>query len=148
MVEAALPLVSRSIELGIRADNVGSRGGVGNNPYVPVAGLSQSRPPDAGLVALSRLSVVALGCEFPCLLAVVRERHRYGFICFERVSPRHVQFERMLAETLPVRVYYRANSFPSYQPPVVGSYGQTHPCLLYTSPSPRDRQKSRMPSSA
>ena len=25
---------------------------------------------------------------------------------------------------------------------------ETHPCLLYTSPSPRDRQKSRMPSSA
>ena len=25
---------------------------------------------------------------------------------------------------------------------------QTHICLLYTSPSPRDRQKSRMPSSA
>ena len=24
----------------------------------------------------------------------------------------------------------------------------THTCLLYTSPSPRDRQKSRMPSSA
>ena len=28
------------------------------------------------------------------------------------------------------------------------STAQTHPCLLYTSPSPRDRQKSRMPSSA
>ena len=26
--------------------------------------------------------------------------------------------------------------------------GKTHLCLLYTSPSPRDRQKSRMPSSA
>ena len=26
--------------------------------------------------------------------------------------------------------------------------GQAHDCLLYTSPSPRDRQKSRMPSSA
>ena len=26
--------------------------------------------------------------------------------------------------------------------------GQCAPCLLYTSPSPRDRQKSRMPSSA
>ena len=26
--------------------------------------------------------------------------------------------------------------------------GQIIPCLLYTSPSPRDRQKSRMPSSA
>ena len=25
---------------------------------------------------------------------------------------------------------------------------QRYPCLLYTSPSPRDRQKSRMPSSA
>ena len=28
------------------------------------------------------------------------------------------------------------------------SFGQCKPCLLYTSPSPRDRQKSRMPSSA
>ena len=28
------------------------------------------------------------------------------------------------------------------------SLGQTVICLLYTSPSPRDRQKSRMPSSA
>ena len=26
--------------------------------------------------------------------------------------------------------------------------GEIIPCLLYTSPSPRDRQKSRMPSSA
>ena len=26
--------------------------------------------------------------------------------------------------------------------------GRLKPCLLYTSPSPRDRQKSRMPSSA
>ena len=26
--------------------------------------------------------------------------------------------------------------------------GLINPCLLYTSPSPRDRQKSRMPSSA
>ena len=27
-------------------------------------------------------------------------------------------------------------------------YGGVYICLLYTSPSPRDRQKSRMPSSA
>ena len=26
--------------------------------------------------------------------------------------------------------------------------GMNHPCLLYTSPSPRDRTRSRMPSSA
>ena len=30
----------------------------------------------------------------------------------------------------------------------VGAYGYSMACLLYTSPSPRDRQKSRMPSSA
>ena len=28
------------------------------------------------------------------------------------------------------------------------SFGGQHPCLLYTSPSPRDRTRSRMPSSA
>ena len=28
------------------------------------------------------------------------------------------------------------------------AYGEFLDCLLYTSPSPRDRQKSRMPSSA
>ena len=32
------------------------------------------------------------------------------------------------------------------QPPE--GIGEDEPCLLYTSPSPRDRQKSRMPSSA
>ena len=32
--------------------------------------------------------------------------------------------------------------------PQVGEVAQVGPCLLYTSPSPRDRQKSRMPSSA
>ena len=34
---------------------------------------------------------------------------------------------------------------------MVGQYkmtGMTYPCLLYTSPSPRDRTRSRMPSSA
>ena len=30
----------------------------------------------------------------------------------------------------------------------LGLAGVLIPCLLYTSPSPRDRQKSRMPSSA
>ena len=29
-----------------------------------------------------------------------------------------------------------------------GIFDVSHICLLYTSPSPRDRQKSRMPSSA
>ena len=29
-----------------------------------------------------------------------------------------------------------------------GQHGQTKTCLLYTSPSPRDKRQSRMPSSA
>ena len=33
-------------------------------------------------------------------------------------------------------------------PSISERYGNTMICLLYTSPSPRDRQKSRMPSSA
>ena len=31
---------------------------------------------------------------------------------------------------------------------IVLAFAQPYTCLLYTSPSPRDRQKSRMPSSA
>ena len=37
---------------------------------------------------------------------------------------------------------------PTTFAPLWNATHQTHPCLLYTSPSPRDRQKSRMPSSA
>ena len=31
---------------------------------------------------------------------------------------------------------------------ILNAAGRSSDCLLYTSPSPRDRQKSRMPSSA
>ena len=34
------------------------------------------------------------------------------------------------------------------EPPPVSRHDIPEGCLLYTSPSPRDRQKSRMPSSA
>ena len=44
-----------------------------------------------------------------------------------------------------MRMLCKPNSTPrTYHPPT----SQTITCLLYTSPSPRDRQKSRMPSSA
>ena len=36
----------------------------------------------------------------------------------------------------------------SILPKISGALEDRHNCLLYTSPSPRDRQKSRMPSSA
>ena len=37
---------------------------------------------------------------------------------------------------------------PTYDSSVPGSYLWTKICLLYTSPSPRDVEESRMPSSA
>ena len=37
---------------------------------------------------------------------------------------------------------------PSDGMPILLLHGWPYDCLLYTSPSPRDRQKSRMPSSA
>ena len=51
-----------------------------------------------------------------------------------------------------VYIHYKiySKAFDSGEP-VDASYFRTRPvdfCLLYTSPSPRDRQKSRMPSSA
>ena len=41
---------------------------------------------------------------------------------------------------------YEGGQMPLYQR--LPKRGFNKPCLLYTSPSPRDRQKSRMPSSA
>ena len=55
-----------------------------------------------------------------------------------------LQLESMKLESLVIADQHAAvNTFPG-----LVHQRQTHPCLLYTSPSPRDRQKSRMPSSA
>ena len=53
----------------------------------------------------------------------------------------------------PVRAYGSVTEAPRFIQGAVGSKifdvdGNAYICLLYTSPSPRDRQKSRMPSSA
>ena len=40
------------------------------------------------------------------------------------------------------------NEFINNQAGTIDATQTKHTCLLYTSPSPRDRQKSRMPSSA
>ena len=37
---------------------------------------------------------------------------------------------------------------PDFQIQVIEDLGEFYACLLYTSPSPRDRTRSRMPSSA
>ena len=56
------------------------------------------------------------------------------------ISKANVRFERWPARIVPEGAITSAEGIPK------GKYIMT--CLLYTSPSPRDRQKSRMPSSA
>ena len=51
-------------------------------------------------------------------------------------------YDRFIA--MPEGVFYKGMSHA----PAHAIVDQHHLCLLYTSPSPRDRQKSRMPSSA
>ena len=76
--------------------------------------------------------------EQKCFKKVYRERYipgtmkNPGYVKTERKRVR-VPCEKMFGEDI-----WR-------QPAYEESY---YPCLLYTSPSPRDRQKSRMPSSA
>ena len=43
-------------------------------------------------------------------------------------------------------IYTKVKNYSWHEMPDAG--GWNYGCLLYTSPSPRDRQKSRMPSSA
>ena len=66
--------------------------------------------------------------------ALIDACHKLGI---EYISFRHEQQAAHAADA-----YYRV----SHKLAVVNVH--LSPCLLYTSPSPRDRQKSRMPSSA
>ena len=47
-----------------------------------------------------------------------------------------------------IDIYQRTGLYPLNLPSSLGLEASGVVCLLYTSPSPRDRQKSRMPSSA
>ena len=49
---------------------------------------------------------------------------------------------------VPVDVEGMTVGVPDRDEPILGPIDLHLGCLLYTSPSPRDRQKSRMPSSA
>ena len=75
----------------------------------------------------------------------------------ERCGDKYITSQILAANGIPTpRVYMafdeesalsaiEAMGYPCVLKPVVGSWGR---CLLYTSPSPRDRTRSRMPSSA
>ena len=54
-------------------------------------------------------------------------------------------FGYLLADLITGTVHWFCDNYFSEKTPIIG---KVIICLLYTSPSPRDRQKSRMPSSA
>ena len=65
---------------------------------------------------------------------------RYHFLITQKVNPEKIiccTFSKKAADELKTRISEK-----------IDIDAKRLPCLLYTSPSPRDRQKSRMPSSA
>ena len=60
------------------------------------------------------------------------------------------KFGELLDEKIPILLaFFRSQESESQDMnPVLKDVAAALGCLLYTSPSPRDRQKSRMPSSA
>ena len=76
---------------------------------------------------------------------------------YDQQPPRPPPVEMKKAVTSPQKILYRAGlsnpvglAAPSVQRAkrLLAEISKYQNCLLYTSPSPRDRQKSRMPSSA
>ena len=91
------------------------------------------------------------GIEISLSGALNRDRYnRRGVLTVSNNTPYNIKLEGRLclqfynSEGEPVGTTYDGTLYEcSYQPS-----GMAKGCLLYTSPSPRDRQKSRMPSSA
>ena len=69
------------------------------------------------------------------------------------VAPQEVAVKTASKPTEPTweikdRVYYLTGRKSPLTLTIPGKHTRKHACLLYTSPSPRDRTRSRMPSSA
>ena len=76
--------------------------------------------------------------------------HRYPFALVDKVIE-HIPGERAVAvKNVTINEPQFQGHFPErpLMPGVLIVESMAQVCLLYTSPSPRDRQKSRMPSSA
>ena len=84
--------------------------------------------------------------------ALLREKYRTGqsFIIVPRIADLP-DMEAYLSQTVPEVKYVTAHGQMAggeLETRMNAFYDGHYDCLLYTSPSPRDRQKSRMPSSA
>ena len=74
-------------------------------------------------------------------IALVRERS-----AIDEIVGEHLQLRRAGGGSLKGLCPFHDEKTPSFQ--VTPARGLFYCCLLYTSPSPRDRTRSRMPSSA
>ena len=66
-------------------------------------------------------------------------------------SPKNYNFMALRGASIPDQEYVETYGIPeeyANTPKMIEWHVKDMVCLLYTSPSPRDRQKSRMPSSA
>ena len=66
-----------------------------------------------------------------------------GYSDAKKLTIRREDLKKVFAKILEIASYEKADFIL-----ISGKFIDTNNCLLYTSPSPRDRQKSRMPSSA
>ena len=72
--------------------------------------------------------------------------HETTLICSDTLSDK---VEEIFAKEVAITSRHQLSAISVKLPPAnLDTFGVYYICLLYTSPSPRDRQKSRMPSSA
>ena len=98
-------------------------------------------PPNAELSAMSKIQADQAG-KAPGRLNAQGTWGGYGWQDYTPTANDVERWDRSHAN-----IGLKASKYPAVDIDVVNE-GLARVCLLYTSPSPRDRQKSRMPSSA
>ena len=126
------------------ASSLRSRGSVARLPAAKItsAPVAARRAAARALDAVSPVPASALRAACAPALAVVARRATVVCTAYLRNALRLRLASRAGAAVAPIKT--RQLSYATRVAPVVGAYA----CLLYTSPSPRDKRQSRMPSSA
>ena len=91
----------------------------------------------------------ARGSDMPNLVKIAKDLEAFGaqgITIHPRPDERHIRYQDAydLKEVVQTELNIEGNPIPKFVELVLA----VKPCLLYTSPSPRDRTRSRMPSSA